>query len=108
MKTKSSVLEVYRKVRLFLLGRQIVNETVTETGVLCLICIIHKHTPVTETALLSRESSTKISLWGIATQFRNRGSQHSTYAGNIRVPVSRAQPERARESKVSSEIPRDS
>ena len=52
-----------------------VTETVTETGVLCLICIIHKMTLLTETAIESVESASKISLRGLATQVRNRGSQ---------------------------------
>jgi hypothetical protein len=34
-------------------------------------------TPVTETALESGESVAKISLRGLATQFRNRGSQQT-------------------------------
>ncbi len=52
-----------------------VNETETETGVLCLICIIHNLTLLTETALERGDSSTKISLRGLATQVLNPDSQ---------------------------------
>jgi predicted adenine nucleotide alpha hydrolase (AANH) superfamily ATPase len=55
-----------------------VIETETETGVLCLICIIHKMTPVIETALESGESVAKISLQGLATQVLNPDSQQKS------------------------------
>lgn len=54
-----------------------VNETVTETGVLCLICIFHKMTPVTETALLRGRRGDMLCLRCFAAQVLDRDSQQS-------------------------------
>ena len=55
-----------------------VNETQTETGVLCIICIIHKNTLETETPRIESRRGGIISLRCLATQVQDRDSQQKT------------------------------
>lgn len=56
---------------------KIINETQTETGVLCLICSIHKYTLATETAHVRGRRRGKMSLQCLATRLRDRVRQQS-------------------------------
>ncbi len=55
------------------------NETETETGVLCLICIIHKTTPETETPLIRSRRDLKrcctVSPYGFMTTTVSKGKR---------------------------------